>query len=156
MSHLSTPLVFPLGGDTVQGKNVNDLINSQFFGIDLLFTNDLHLTPKADWQVIAGLQNLRQAIYRRLQVKPGEFKLRPEYGVGVASYVKKAMPRSRIDELKQRIVSQLSQERRIDQVVDVQVTPTTFGEDTGVRIRITVKVLGQTVRFKPFNFAQEK
>ena len=156
MAHFSPYFTFPFGGDLTGGKNLTDKINAQFFGVDLLFTNDLHVTPKGDWQIIDGLENLRQAIYRRLQVKPGEFRVRPDYGVGVASYVKKAMPKSRIDELRQRIITQLAKDKRIDRVVSVEVFPSTGADGAVLKIRITVAVLGVTVRFKPFSFAEEQ
>jgi hypothetical protein len=131
-------------------------IEKDIFGVDLLWTNDLKVTPKGDWQEVNGLDNLRRAIYRRLMVKPGEYRLRPTYGVGVGLFVKRAMPKSRLDELRQRIVEQLSREKRIDKIVEVLLTPTTFGHDTGLVIKITVQVGGQIVRFKPFSFAQER
>ena len=156
MAHFAPYFTFPFGGDPSGGKDVSNLINSQFFGVDLFFTDDLKVTPKGDWLVVDGLENLRRAIYRRLQVKPGEFRVRPDYGVGVHSYVKKAMPKSVLDALKQRITTQLSKDKRINKVVGVELIPTTFGDDSGLKIRITVDVLGVIVRFKPFNFAEEK
>lgn len=124
------------------------------YGYDIYFKNgDLPITGGGDYIRVGGVENLKAAIYRRLITRPGEFRFRPSYGVGVQTYVKKARSQANLDALKTRIIDQLSQDRRItsaDCVIDV----TTVNGAEVVRVIVTVVAGGQTHKFEPFNFAE--
>jgi phage baseplate assembly protein W len=78
---------------------------------------------------------------------PGEFAVRPEYGVGVRFYVKRRMGKATLDELRQRIEDQLAKEDRIERVIEAKVEAAQFGNSTGVKIYVKVQALGQEQRF---------
>lgn len=120
-------------------------------GKDLYFDGDTRVGPSGDYVLVRGLEALRQSIYRRLLTRPGEFKLRPTYGVGVLSYVKKRLNVSELDELKGRIVDQLSLDDRIEQVRDVQIERT----ENQIRINVVIQAAGETLKFQPFDFQPE-
>lgn len=124
------------------------------FGYDIFFKDGtMPLTGGGDYIRVGGVENLRAAIYRRLITRPGEFRFRPSYGVGVQSYVKKARSQANLDALRTRIVDQLSQDRRI-QSADVAINTVTLNGKEVVRIVITVVAGGQSHTFEPFNFAE--
>jgi phage baseplate assembly protein W len=153
-SPLAQPNAFPLGGNPPTDAGAPQGSQLAVFGRDLLFTDDVQVGPNGDYVVVDGVENLRRAILRRLVVKPGEYRLRPEYGVGVGTFVKKPMTRATLDELQQRIVDNLSQEKRIDRLLQVIVNPTTYGGYPGLYVDIQAQAFGREVHFEPFTFAR--
>jgi phage baseplate assembly protein W len=121
-------------------------------GKDILFDGDFRVSATGDYILLEGKEALRQAIYRRLLTRPGEYRARPEYGVGVLDFVKRRRVQSTLDELRQRVVDQLSLDSRISEVVDV------VGEniDDGFKLLIIVRVAGETLQFAPFNFTERQ
>lgn len=125
------------------------------FGTDLFFDGQLRVTPHGDFQESSGEDNLRRAIYRRLATRPGDYKARPSYGAGVPQFVKKSLTRSNLDALRTRIIEQVSQDRRVDRVLECSATPYIFDGVPGVLVHLVVQATGRTVRFSPLGFAQE-
>jgi len=121
-------------------------------GKDILFDGDYHVGPTGDWVLLSGLDALRQAIYRRLMVRPGEYRVRPEYGVGVMDFVKKRRLPTTVDELRQRIVDQLSLDERIDEVLDVVVE----NIQDGLQVGVVIRAAGKSLKFEPFDFREGK
>lgn len=124
-------------------------------GRDLLFTDDLQVDASGDYQTIEGPDNLRAAIRRRLLVSPGEYKMRPDYGVGVRLFLKRPATTALLDDLKRRVRDQLARERRIEKVLSVEVEPRSVG---GVRvyvIQIAITSGGREHRFEPFEISDE-
>lgn len=142
---LPTPSSTPVGSDTDPMLDV--------VGRDLLFTDDTQLTPSGDYQTIEGKDLVRQAVLTRLMVKPGEYRVRPEYGVGVESYVKKAMGQSTLDQLKSRITEQLHQEPLVESVLDVTLSKVD-GAFPGLKVGVRVRAAGREMRFDPFVFVE--
>lgn len=153
-SGVAFPLVSPLGGNPT-GTSSSPAVRDAF-GVDILFTDKgLETTHAGDYAEVSGLENLRRAIVRRLITRPGEYRVNPHYGVGLPSYIKKPMTTTLLAELTQRIVEQVSQDRRVDRVVEVKLTPTLFGGSiSGLRVGVVVQALGRTVNFSPFDFKQ--
>ncbi len=120
-------------------------------GKDIFFNGDFDVNAAGDFVLLEGLEAVRQSIYRRLMTRPGEFKLRPEYGVGVINFVKKRRIQSTVDQLRQRIVDQLSLDTRIAEVLDVVVEQIT----DGLKVGIVVRVAGETLKFRPFLFTEQ-
>lgn len=147
----------PLGQrSTYGGIGINtDDVDASTYGVDVLFTDDLQVTPKGDYQTITGLENLRRAILRRLIVAPGEYKLNPQYGVGIARFVKKGMTKANLDELRHLIVDNISRERRIDKVAAILVQSTFFDQDPGIVVTVSVIAKGRKQAFQPFNFTAQ-
>lgn len=124
------------------------------FGKDLLHTDELQVGPDGDYITTEGVENLRQAILRRLIVRPGEYKFRPTYGVGIKTYVKKEMTVANLDELKRRIIENLGQDSRIEKVIEVNLQKTTFGTGTGLKVFVQILAGGREHRFEPFEFKE--
>jgi phage baseplate assembly protein W len=122
------------------------------YGRDILFIDDFQITAKGDYATVDGQENLRRAILRRLLVRAGEYKLNPNYGVGVSAYVKKAQTKANLDSLRHAIVDQLSRERRIEKVLSVDVQATFFDSQPGVVIVVRCLAIGRNIEFSPFNF----
>lgn len=123
----------------------------RLLGQDIFFDGDMHVTPAGDYVLVSGMEALRQAIYRRLVTRPGEYRVRPSYGVGVQDYVKKRRLASTLDELKVAITDQLSFDQRIDEVADVVVE---YISD-GIKVGIAIRAAGETLRFRPFDFTEK-
>lgn len=122
------------------------------YGRDVLFVDDFQTTAKGDYATVDAFENLRRAVLRRLLVRPGEYKLNPNYGVGVTTYVKRAQTKANLDLLRHAVVDQLSRERRIEKVLSVDVTATFFGNQPGVIIAVRCLAIGRSVEFSPLSF----
>lgn len=110
------------------------------FGRDIAFkAGDFELTPAGDYQTVEGLDNLRQALRRRLLTRPGEYRPRPEYGVGAQTYVKKPATGAKRDELRARIIEDFEGDPRVERVLDVAI------EDTRIDGRDVIKVVAQVL-----------
>lgn len=145
---LPAPVALPSTVPVDQGKRA-------LFGYDILFKQGaMPLTAGGDYVRIGGEDNLRAAIYRRLITRPNEFRFRPNYGAGVQSFVKKVQSQANIDACKQRIIDQLSQDRRI-QSVTVDVAPVVILSTAALKIFIKITANGKTHAFEPFTFQQE-
>ena len=120
-----------------------------FYGADLLHAaGTFPLGPNGDYILDTGEEALRRAIHKRLGTNPGEYKFRPEYGVGAGRWARKAASASNLDNLKERIVAQVSQDPRVEKVVSVDVGAVT---NNTLRIKITVKAHGRELRLAPFD-----
>jgi phage baseplate assembly protein W len=114
---------------------------------DIFFDSDFLASRDGDWTVVEGTEAMRQALYHRLITSPGEFKMRPDYGVGVLDFVKEA---SMVEQLKTRIRTNLLQDRRIQDVaVSVQQL------ENALRLNVIVTTKGQRMTFRPFDFARD-
>lgn len=139
-----TPIVVAPGTD----PGTRDL-----FGYDIAFREDFLLTPGGDYMRLGGKDNLKAAIYRRLITRPGEFRFRPSYGVGVGNYVKKNPTSAVLDQLKQRIKEQLLQDPRISGA-EVDVQSTTIYTTPVLKVYVKVTAGGNPVSFDPFVFKE--
>lgn len=125
-----------------------------FFGVDLLFTDDLQLTASSDYATIEGYDALRQAIRIRLMTAPGEYAIRPEFGCGLSRWVKRRATQAERDSLRQTVIDQLSQEERIQKVEEVTVESFTKGTINGVKISVRVLALGRENSFAFTHFSE--
>lgn len=149
MSHsLSWTLPTPGAAATPSGAGADQKL--ALLGKDLFFNGDYDVTAAGDYVLLEGEDAVRQAIYRRLMTRPGEYKVRPEYGVGMMDFVKRRRLASTLDELRQRVVDQLSLDPRISEVVDIVASTIT----DGICLKIVVRIAGDTLTFRPFNFTE--
>lgn len=135
------------GDDSALGRELGRL-----FGTDIYFRNDFEVTAAGDYLTISGLANLREAIYRRLLTRPGEYKFVPGYGVGLPLYLKRKADSTTIDEIRTAVTEQLLHERRIDSVERVAIE----FSDGKLNIGLIIKAAGRALRFKPFTFTEEQ
>jgi len=124
---------------------------ADILGTDIYFDGDVAVTPAGDYRLVSERENLRRAILRRFLTRPGEYRMRPTYGVGVLDFIKKPATSSRIAELKTRIIQNLEQEQRIDRVVSVEVSPLP-NDAPGIVVKVVVESKGRELRFEPFSF----
>lgn len=127
----------------------------EFYGRDLLFNGDRRVDAGGDYVTVDGIENLRQSLIRRILVRPGEYRLRPDYGAGLLSYVRKPFTTTIKAEITQRIKSQVARDRRIEKVVDVDVSVITFNNTPYFRVLVIAQVLGRRQSFRPFTLARE-
>jgi len=125
-----------------------------FFGVDILFTDDLQITASGDYADIEGFEALKQSIRCRLLTSPGEYAVNPSYGCGLRQFVKKRATQSDRDALRQTIIDQLVQEQRIQNVEEVTVESLTSGTMTGVKIFIRIIALGRENSFNVQTFSE--
>ena len=126
---------------------------SDLFGVDLLFTDDLQLTSSGDYATVEGLDALRQSIRNRLLTNPGEYAVHPEYGCGLRAFCKKRGTQSEIDALRQTIIDQLSQDDRIQKITKVDIASFIQNNMPGVKIFIQILALGRENSFQMQTFA---
>lgn len=131
-----------------------DDIERSFFGQDLLFTDDLQVSSAGDYLTVEGYDSLKQAIRNRLITAPGEYAVRPDYGVGLGKWVKRRATKSDKDALRQLIIDQLAKEDRIQKVEDVLVESLTSGNTTGIKVTIRVTALGKENSFAFTTFSE--
>jgi phage baseplate assembly protein W len=155
MPDLSFDLGGDLGGDTPSLSSPKfTQSRTDFFGVDLLFTDDLQVTSSSDYAEISDFDALKQAVRCRLLTSPGEYAVNPSYGCGLRQFVKKRASQSDRDALRQIIIDQLAQEERIQNVEEVTVESLTSGTMTGVKIFIRIIALGRENSFNVQTFAE--
>lgn len=143
-----------LPAETTGSVSVADETEIDFFGVDILFTDDLQLTASGDYATVDGFEALRQAIRIRLLTTPGEYAIHPDFGCGLRQFCKKRATQSDRDELRQTIIDQLSQEERIQNVEEVTVESFTSGTMTGVKIFVRIIALGRENSFNVQAFSE--
>lgn len=135
----------PSAADVVVSGDISEL--EEALGVDIMFDGDYHLTADRDYVLVRGLAAIKQSIYHRLITKPGEFRLRPSYGVGVLSYVKKRNRPAELQDLQQRIIDQLSLDPAIDEVLDATVE--NLEDAPGIRLGLKIRVRSTVLQFRP-------
>jgi phage baseplate assembly protein W len=146
---------FTIPASTLPAVPQTSQITQDLFGKDILFTDDFQLTAGGDYVTISDEANLKKAIYRRLLTRPGEYRFRPEYGAGLATYAKKGLNLAILDNLRQLVLNQLAQEKRIESVDEVTVQETTIGGVPAVKVYVRVRALGRVLSFEPYTFVKE-
>lgn len=141
------PTTFTVPADTAPSVGSIDEVQRDLYGKDLMFTDDLKLGAGGDYLTWEVSEAVRQAIMRRLMVSPGEFAVRPDYGVGVPDYVKKRGNKATLDELRTKIIAQLGKEDRIQSVDVCTVTASTTSSVPGINIYIKCTILGTSAAF---------
>lgn len=110
----------------------------QQLGVDLRLTDsgDLEINNLNDISLIAGIENVAQAVYLKLNVEPLGNRYHPEIGVNLPIGDKT----TDATQLRMEILSSLRQDNRLQDVtVKVQVSGSVYLVD------IQVKVLSQTL-----------
>jgi phage baseplate assembly protein W len=125
---------------------------SLLYGKDLWWKGGLVRSSANDWLTVEGQEALRQSVLRRLCTNPGEWRTRPDYGVGALAMVYEEMTTSRVQLLQSRIRTQLTQDPRIQRVTAAEVART----DAGLLvIAVAIESRGQAIQFRPFVLPDE-
>jgi phage baseplate assembly protein W len=112
------------------------------------------LDATGDYATVTGEAALWQEIMICLSVSPGEYKLRPAFGIGARDFVKKPATLANRDELRRRIFDQLSHMRRIEKVESVDVVRQVLDGKTIDRVSIVARAFGRVITFRPFNLRE--
>lgn len=137
----------PSAGSSGAGNTEQAFDARVSLGRDLFWEGGLRVSPRGDWLTVDGIAALRQSILRRLITSPGEWAVRPTYGVGALDFVYETLTTARAAELRNRIRDQLTQDPRIQKANVVEVEQTAAGI---LRIRVQIVVKGTIVALKPF------
>lgn len=116
----------------------------ELYGTDIAFKGDFVVTATGDLDKISALDNLKDAIMRRIFTSPGAIVHRPNYGVGLKNYLNGINSLSRQQSLAGKIKEQLEQDERIEKVLGVRV-------EQSAAVEGLVKVF---VRVQPVGYAE--
>lgn len=137
------------------GQSLTEPGDFEIFGRDIRFTDDFKLTAAGDYALVDGEENLKWAIYRRLQTRLGEFRPRQEYGASVGLAVKKSATKANLDALRQRIKEQLRLDSRVESVEEVSLELSLAGGDSKLKVYVRVRSLGRELKLEPLLFSEE-
>jgi phage baseplate assembly protein W len=154
------PLEVPFGEPNLSPSEA--AVYRDLLGEDLFFDGELKLAAKGDYRTIAGEENYRRGILRRLITTPGTYRLRPDYGAGLGDAVKGKLTKGTLDALTARIREQVAADRRTEKVISVTVTPLSTSTTTGplagvqgIRVHVVVQAFGRVLRPLAYRFARE-
>jgi phage baseplate assembly protein W len=125
---------------------------TEALGTDLAHSVDFVRTASADLGKVAGLANLKQALFHRLLTMPGTLAHRPTYGVGISMFQNTLSSFSIQQRLATLIQEQFKQDPRVEDVLSVAVSNADSSPQL-VMIAVSVKVVGYgetTMNFIPF------
>jgi phage baseplate assembly protein W len=125
------------------------------YGTDILHNGDLVVGASGDYTTVEGIEHVRRSMIRRILVRPGEYRLRPDYGAGLLAYVKKPLTTSVKAEIESRIATQVQRMRQIERVISVEVTTEDQNGTPFIRVFVRAQVLGKRVEFRPFLVSRE-
>ena len=128
----------------------------EFYLRDIAHKGDLLRSPSGDLQTLSGVNNVREALFRRLVTIPGSLVHRPNYGVGIQEFKNAPATFDNQRRLAKRIKNQFELDFRVKEVIGIQIdlrpeTP----ELTKIIPRILLEGVDEDVSltFKPFEEA---
>lgn len=89
-----------------------------------------------DLALVKGLENLKQALLRRLVTHPGRLIHRPEYGVGIKDFQNAPLTLKTKETVAQRIGDNFIRDPRVNEVLGVSVESK---DQTPEKVIITVR-----------------
>ncbi len=108
--------------------------------------------PTGDIDTIEGLDNLKEALLRRLLTTPGSMIHHPTYGVGIKNYQNGINSMANQRRLAYAIIEQFREDPRVEAVTGISVEYKDRTPDL-IEIKVGVKVVGYgetTFGFIPF------
>lgn len=121
----------------------------EFLKRDIAFKSDLVQTASGDLDVIAGLDNLKEALFRRLITTPGAVIHRPEYGCNLKAFQGSLANLENQRRLAQTIKEQFELDTRVEVVTGVSFNVDDNKPDmVKVNVKVSVRGYGET----GFNF----
>lgn len=116
-----------------------------FLKKDIAFKSDFVETPSGDLEVISGLDNLKEALFRRLITTPGSVIHRPEYGVNLKAYQNSLSNLENQRRLAQTIKEQFELDSRVEEVSGVSFNVDDNKPDMiKVNVKVSVRGYGET------------
>ncbi len=126
---------------------------TETYGTDIKHANDLVRNSSGDLETISGLENMKQAIFRRIMTSKGSIIHRPNYGVGLKSFQNATFTLATKRKIALEIQEQLEEDPRIEAVSSVSVDAESNSDPDMVQIQLSVKLVGYgetEMNFTPF------
>jgi len=112
------------------------------YGTDIQHNNDFVRTASGDIETISGLENIKQAIFRRIMTSKGTIVHRPNYGVGLKSYQNATISLATKRKIALEIEEQLAEDPRIDSVISVSIDAESDSQPELFNLKLSVKLVG--------------
>lgn len=119
---------------------------------DLSFKSDMQVKPSGDLDLISGLDNVKESLFRRLITSEGSILHRPGYGVGIKNWQGALNSLQNQRELALAIKEQFEQDPRVEKLLGVSITSSDAQPDL-VKVLIRVQIVGygeQQFSYIPF------
>ena len=119
---------------------------------DIKHRKDYVRTSSGDRDFITGLDNYKEALFRRLITEPGSLIHRPTYGVGIKRYLGAVSTISKKQELANIIQEQFLQDPRTDEVLGILIkSEDSRPELTYIIVRVRPAGYDEiAIKFEPF------
>lgn len=119
------------------------LVNEEFKR-DIAHNKDLLLADNGDLQFVEGVENVRQALLRRLITTPGALVHRPDYGVGVKDFQNAPGTLDNQRDLALRIKEQFELDFRVEEVLGMRFdVQDDFPEKTTIFVKFNLVGFGE-------------
>jgi hypothetical protein len=117
----------------------------EFLKRDIAFKSDFVQTASGDLDVIAGLDNVKEALFRRLVTTPGSVIHRPEYGCNLKAYQGSLSNLENQRRLAQTIKEQFESDERVEVVTGVSFNVDDNKPDMiKVNVKVSIRGYGET------------
>jgi len=110
---------------------------AEVYGKDIAFQGDFIPTATGDLDTVEGLENVKEALMRRLLTVPGTLVHRPDYGVGIKQYQNTLNSLDARRRLASRIMEEFKKDPRVESVTGVSFT---IADDYSGRVEISVRI----------------
>lgn len=149
MSTYTFTIPSPSGGASSLPASDTQAQLDRLWGIDIWFDVNQDVpnyitTPAGDWLTVEGREALRQSLMRRYITSPTEYAVIPDYGAGVAEYVKGRDTRAKRDELAERIRAQSMRDPRVEAVQQITIDDLDDAGTPGIKIFVLIVPKGRT------------
>jgi phage baseplate assembly protein W len=119
---------------------------------DIKHQKDFINDGSGDLETISGIDNVKQAIYRRIMTVKGTVIHRPNYGVGLPAYQNAISSLATQRKIAIEIQEQLEEDERIDEVTSVSfVAMDSTPDKYELKIKVNLMAYGEKeMSFIPF------
>lgn len=119
---------------------------------DVAFDDDYVLSESGDLSTIEGIENVRQALFRRYITTKGSLAHRPNYGAGLKEFQNSVATLKSKLEMSNRIEEQSLRDPRVEKLLGVGFeTDDTSPEKTKIFVRLKLVGYGEvTFTYLPF------
>lgn len=122
------------------------------YGTDIRHYKDFVRTAEGDLETISGLDNVKEAIFRRIVTTKGSIVHRPNYGCSLKNYQNAPASLANKRKLALEIQDQVEEDPRVRELLGVDfISSDTEPEKFELKIRVDLAGYGEAeMTFKPF------